>query len=125
MEQKFYICRGCGKIIQMIQGSACPTNCCGEPMEELIPGTSDGAHEKHVPVFSVEGNIVKVQVGEVTHPMMDAHYIQWIQLQTNQGIQRKNLTPQDEPKAEFALTDGEQVEAVYEYCNLHGLWKAE
>ena len=57
--------------------------------------------------------------------MMDAHYIQWIQLQTNQGIQRKNLTPQDEPKAEFALTDGEQVEAVYEYCNLHGLWKAE
>jgi superoxide reductase len=125
MEQKFYICRGCGKIIQMIQGSACPTKCCGEPMEELIPGTSDGAHEKHVPVFSVEGNIVKVQVGEVIHPMMDAHYIQWIQLQTNQGIQRKNLTPQDEPKAEFALTDGEQVEAVYEYCNLHGLWKAE
>ena len=125
MDIKFFICKKCGKIIEVIKPSACPTMCCGEAMAELVPGTSDGAHEKHVPVFSVEGNIVKVQVGEVTHPMMDAHYIQWIQLQTNQGIQRKNLTPQDEPKAEFALTDGEQVEAVYEYCNLHGLWKAE
>ena len=122
---KILKCEGCGKLAVLFRESACPTKCCGEPMEELIPGTSDGAHEKHVPVFSVEGNIVKVQVGEVIHPMMDAHYIQWIQLQTNQGIQRKNLTPQDEPKAEFALTDGEQVEAVYEYCNLHGLWKAE
>ena len=122
---KILKCAGCGKMVAVLKDSACPTKCCGEPMEELIPGTSDGAHEKHVPVFSVEGNIVKVQVGEVIHPMMDAHYIQWIQLQTNQGIQRKNLTPQDEPKAEFALTDGEQVEAVYEYCNLHGLWKAE
>ena len=125
MELVFLKCPRCGQIVMTIKNKPCDVHCCGVPMEVMVPGTSDGAHEKHVPVFTVEGNLVKVQVGEVAHPMMDAHFIQWIQVQTNQGIQRKNLTPQDEPKAVFALTEGEQVEAVYEYCNLHGLWKAE
>jgi superoxide reductase len=125
MEVKFYICKGCGKIVHMVKNSACPTKCCGEPMEELVAGTSDGAREKHVPAFTVDGNIVNVTVGSVEHPMLDAHYIQWIGLQTDQGFTQKELVPGAAPKAAFALLDGEKPEAVYEYCNLHGLWKAE
>ena len=92
---------------------------------EVIPvNTQDGAHEKHVPVYKVEGNIVSVKVGEVDHPMLEVHYIQWIALETNKGNQRKVLKPGDKPEAQFALLPGEEVVAVYEYCNLHGLYKA-
>ena len=94
-------------------------------MEELIPGTTDAAVEKHVPAFTVNGNIVDVTVGSVEHPMLDAHYIEWIALETEQGAQRKALKPGDAPKANFALTEGDKVVAVYAYCNLHSLWKAE
>ena len=93
-------------------------------MEEIPVNTQDGAHEKHLPVYVVEGNIVKVKVGEVDHPMLDAHYIQWIALETNKGNQRKVLKPGEAPAAEFALLPGEEVVAVYEFCNLHGLYKA-
>ena len=124
MDAKFYICKKCGKIIEVIKPSPCPTMCCGEAMAELVPGTSDGAHEKHVPVYTVDGNIVSVTVGAVEHPMLDAHYIEWIAVQTQNGLQRKALKPGDAPKASFLLADGETVEAVYAYCNLHSLWKA-
>lgn len=122
MEPKFYICKKCGKMVAMVKESPCDTFCCGEPMVEIIPGESDGAREKHVPVFSVEGNIVKVCVGEVTHPMTEAHYIEWIMLTTNKGNQRKVLKPGDAPEASFALCEGEEVKAVYAYCNLHSLF---
>ena len=125
MEMDFYRCKHCGQIIEVVQGTGVPVICCGEPMEKLVPGTSDGAYEKHVPVIEVNGSIVTVSVGSVEHPMMEAHYIQWIALQTKEGFQRKVLKPGEAPKAVFALTEGDQVEAAYEYCNLHGLWKAE
>ena len=91
-------------------------------MEELVPNTQDGAHEKHIPVYQVEGNVVHVTIGEVEHPMMEAHYIEWIMLQTNLGNQRKVLKPGEAPKADFALLPGEKVVRVLEYCNLHGLY---
>ena len=122
---KFLRCKVCGKIVALVNDcSSCPTKCCGEAMEEMVPNTQDGAHEKHIPVVSVEGNIVTVKVGEVDHPMMDAHYIQWIAVETDKGNQRKVLQPGQAPYAEFALLPGEKVLAVYEYCNLHGLYKA-
>ena len=93
-------------------------------MEELIPNTEDGAHEKHIPVVNVENNIVTVRVGEIDHPMVEAHYIMWIAIETNMGNQRKVLKPGQAPLAKFALLEGEEVLAVYEYCNLHGLYKA-
>ena len=125
MKQQFFICEKCGNMIAMVKSSGVPVMCCGQKMTELIPGTSDGAHEKHVPVFTVEGNQVHVKVGEVAHPMLDAHYIEWISLQTKQRNQRKELHPGEAPEACFALCEGDEVEAVYAYCNLHGLWKAE
>ncbi len=121
---KFYICKGCGKIIAIVKDSACPTKCCGEAMQEIIPGTTDAAVEKHVPVLEVKDNKAYVTVGEVIHPMTEAHFIEWIAIETKNGNQRKTLTPADEPKAVFPLLDGDEVLAVYAYCNLHSLWKA-
>ena len=121
---KYYICETCGNIIEKINDSGVPVVCCGKPMKELIAGTVDASKEKHIPVYSVEGNKVSVVVGSVEHPMVEVHYIQWIVLKTNKGIQRKHLSPNEAPRAEFTLLEGEVVEEVYEYCYLHGLWKA-
>ena len=124
MEQKFFICETCGNIIAMVKPSGVPVVCCGKPMKQIIPNTTDAAQEKHVPVWTKEGNLVKVQVGSTAHPMIAAHYIEWVSLQTKAGNQRKALSPDTAPEVVFALTDGDEVEAVYAYCNLHGLWKA-
>ena len=124
MEMEFYKCKHCGQIIEVVKGTDVPIICCGEPMEKLVPGTSDGALEKHVPVIETNGNVVTVTVGSVIHPMMEAHFIEWIGLQTKEGFAKKWLKPGEEPKAVFVLSDGDSVEAAYEYCNLHGLWKA-
>ena len=124
MELKFFRCEHCGNIIEMVEDKGVPVVCCGQRMTELVAGTSDGAREKHVPVYEVKDNIVHVKVGEVAHPIIPEHYIEWIVLQTKNGVQRKELNPGDKPEACFALCDGDEVEAVYAYCNLHGLWKA-
>ena len=124
MELKFFRCNHCGNIIVKIKDSSVPVVCCGENMQELVPGTTDAAVEKHLPVYEVNGSSVSVTVGSVLHPMLPEHSINWICLQTNKGFQLKYLNPGEEPKGVFALADGEKVEAVYEYCNLHGLWKA-
>ena len=91
--------------------------------KELTANTTDGAHEKHVPVIEQHGDHVTVKVGSVPHPMLDVHWIEWILLETAGGYQKKDLKPGDKPEAEFAVTD--PVIAAYEYCNLHGLWKAD
>ncbi|HKL94721.1 MAG TPA: desulfoferrodoxin family protein [Clostridia bacterium] len=123
MEQKFYRCSVCGNIITFVKNSGVPVICCGKKMEEIIPGTVDASLEKHIPVIAVENNKVTVTVGAVEHPMIDAHYIEWIFLQTKEGNQRKQLKPNQAPKAVFYLSDTDEVVAAYEYCNLHGLWK--
>ena len=124
MEMKFYRCKKCGQMVAIVKKKGCPIMCCGEPMEEIVAGTSDGALEKHVPVFEVKDNKVYVSVGALEHPMSEEHYIEWIALQTKNGNQRKALKPGDAPKAVFALLEDDEVEAVYAYCNLHSLFKA-
>lgn len=117
-------CKDCGTMVEEIKAGGCHPECCGNPMILLAPGTSDGAVEKHVPVCKVDGNKVSVVVGEVEHPMIEAHYIEWIAIETTNGTQKKLLKPEQPPKAEFILADGESVVATYAYCNLHGLWKS-
>ena len=124
MEMKFYRCSHCGQIIAIVKGTGVPVICCGEPMQEIVAGTTDAAVEKHVPVFEVKGDTVSVKVGSVEHPMLAEHYIEWIALKTKQGNQRKALNPGDKPEACFRICEGDEVEAVYAYCNLHSLWKA-
>lgn len=124
MEMKFYRCPVCGKIIAMVKDSGAPTICCGQPMQEIVPGTTDAAFEKHIPVYEVGNGKVTVKVGAVEHPMLDAHYIEWVSLKTKYGNQRKALKPGMKPEVCFSICDGDEVEAVYAYCNLHSLWKA-
>ncbi len=121
---KFYRCETCKNIVTFLNESGVPLMCCGKKMTELVPGTTDAAQEKHVPVVEVQGSQVRVKVGSVEHPMLDAHYIQFIALETSLGAQIRWLKPGQAPEAVFALAEGEQVIAAYEYCNLHGLWKA-
>ena len=123
MEMKFYRCKHCGQIIAIIKKTNAKIICCGEEMEEIIPGSIDASLEKHVPVVKQENNIVTVTIGSVPHPMLEAHYIEWIALQTKSKNQRKFLKPTDLPIAVFTIDEGDEVEAVYAYCNLHGLWK--
>ena len=122
---RFFICEHGGNIIAFVKDAGVPVMCCGQKMTELIPGTSDGAAEKHVPVIAADGNKVTVRVGEVAHPMTEEHLIEWIALETKKGNQRITLSAGDRPEAEFLLTEGNEVVAAYAYCNLHGLWKAE
>lgn len=124
MDMKFYVCEHCGNIIAMVKDKGVSVMCCGQKMTELIPNTEDAAHEKHVPAYDIKDGIVEANIGAVDHPMLEEHYIEWIALQTDCGNQRKALSPGDVPKAEFALLDGEKVEAIYAFCNIHGLWKA-
>ena len=122
---KFYICEHCGNIVTKIHDAGVPVICCGQKMKELIPGTVEASVEKHVPVAVVEGRQVKVEIGSVAHPMAEEHHIAWVYLETSEGGQQKELIPGSEPVVTFALAEGEKPVAVYAYCNLHGLWKAE
>ena len=121
----FYRCAHCGKIVSVVVNGGGTLTCCGDEMQLLKANTTDAAKEKHVPAVTVEGNKVVVNVGSVDHPMTPEHYIQFIMIETNLGKQYKGLTPEDKPHAEFVLQEGEKLVAANEYCNLHGLWKAE
>ena len=121
---KFYICKHCGNIVEMIHASGAPLVCCGEKMSPIEAGVVEASREKHIPVAKVEGNTVTVTVGSVEHPMSEEHSILWVYLQTTAGTQRKALEVGKPPVVSFAL-EGEKPVAVYAYCNLHGLWKSE
>ena len=122
--EKFYICRTCGNLVNVINASGVPMMCCGKPMEALEPNTVEASGEKHIPAVTVEEGAVHVMIGSVEHPMVDVHYIEWVYHQTENGGQRINLKPNQEPKVTFLLGNEKPV-AVYAYCNLHGLWKTE
>ena len=121
---KFYVCPICGNIVEMVHDSDVNPMCCGKKMTELVPNTVEASGEKHIPVVTVKDNTVTVNVGSVNHPMQDAHYIEWVQLVTERGSQRKHLSPSEAPNVVFLLS-GDKPLAVYAYCNLHGLWKTE
>jgi len=123
-EPKFFICKHCGNLVGMIHNAGVPMVCCGENMTALIANTVDAAKEKHVPVITVSGSIATVKIGAIDHPMTAEHWIQWVYLETSKGGQRKCLNPGQKPEVSFSLTTDDTVLAAYEYCNLHGLWKA-
>ncbi|MBQ2993008.1 MAG: desulfoferrodoxin [Alistipes sp.] len=123
MATRFYKCNHCGNVIEKVVDKGVPVVCCGERMQELIPNTVDASGEKHVPVVTqLDENTIKVEVGSVAHPMLEEHHIAFIYVETERGGIRVNLT--DKPEAVVYLGDERPI-AVYEYCNLHGLWKTE
>ncbi len=124
-EPQFFICKHCGNVAEKLFDGGVGMVCCGEEMQRMVPNTTDGAAEKHVPVYTGNGRDIEVQVGSVPHPMLPEHYIGWIWLETQLGGQRKVLAPGDEPRAVFTLAPGDTAIAIYEWCNIHGLWKVD
>ena len=121
---KFYICPHCGNIVEMVHDAGVKPFCCGQQMDRLVPNTVEASGEKHIPAVTLRDNLVEVNVGSVDHPMVDVHWIEWVQLVTDKGSHRKWLNPGEAPHVKFLLED-EKPLAVYAYCNLHGLWKTE
>lgn len=121
---KFYICPHCGNIVTKAKDAGVPVMCCGQKMEELVAGTTDAAVEKHVPIYTIDNGVVSVMVGEIEHPMIPEHFIEWVAVETDKGLKLTRLTDLDNPEAKFAILPDENIVAVYAYCNLHGLWKA-
>ena len=123
MATKFYKCRHCGNVVEKVVDSSIPVVCCGEKMEELIPNTVEASGEKHIPVVTkIDECTIKVEVGSVAHPMLPEHHIAFIYVETEDGGIRVDL--KDKPEATICTCTSQPI-AVYEYCNLHGLWKTE
>ncbi|MCL2643289.1 MAG: desulfoferrodoxin [Candidatus Bathyarchaeota archaeon] len=124
--QKFYICKHCGNIADLIKDSQVSLVCCGEKMSELVPNSVEASVEKHLPVVTkgVGADSISVQIGSVLHPMESGHNIVFVYVESEQGGQRKCLKVGGEPKLEFSFSSDKPI-AVYAYCNLHGLWKTE
>lgn len=140
---KIYRCKVCGNIVVKIKDSSLDMSCCGRQMTELRPGMTDGLMEKHVPVIERWGNTVKVKVGSEEHPMSDMHHIEFIFIETTKGFHscylgkcvedqkrydveaKRGCFDDCKPEAAFVLRDREELIAVYEYCNLHGLYMLE
>ncbi len=125
IKNRFFICEHCGNMIEMVKSSGVSVVCCGKEMTELVANTVEASVEKHLPVVEVKDRIVNVKVGSVAHPMVQEHNIEWIYLETINGIQRKLLKVDSQPEMSFVLTEDDEPIAVYAYCNLHGLWKTE
>ena len=121
-EVKYYRCPICGNVIEVVNGNVNMVKCCGQTPVLMEANTVDAAVEKHVPVYEIDGEEIIVKVGEVIHPMEDAHYITFITLVTNDRVIRVDLKPGDEPVVRLPYVSGS---VIYEYCNLHGLWKNE
>lgn len=120
---EIYKCDICGNIVEVLHAGAGELVCCGAPMRNVLANTVDASKEKHVPVVEKSGAGVKVSVGSVPHPMEEKHYIEWIEVHSNGKILRQYLKPGDAPAALFEALQAAPLTA-FEYCNLHGLWKA-
>lgn len=125
MAEKLQIfkCEKCGNIVEVIHAGPGELHCCGQPMKLFTENTTDAAQEKHVPVIEKTADGYKVTVGSVAHPMEDKHFIEWIELIAGGQAYRQFLEPGDPPEATFCVTASKVT--AREYCNLHGLWKAE
>ncbi|MFO7817815.1 MAG: desulfoferrodoxin [Thermodesulfobacteriota bacterium] len=120
---EIYKCEVCGNIVEVLHAGAGELVCCGQPMNLMEAGTVDAAKEKHVPVIEKSDAGYRVVVGDVEHPMEEKHYIEWIELVADGKAYRQFLSPGQKPEAEFCV-QADKVTAR-EYCNIHGLWKAE
>ncbi len=114
-----------GENLALLLKSGNVESALGAGLNEIVANTTDAATEKHVPVVTVDGNKVSVAVGSVEHPMQEEHFITLVALETKKGFQVVNLSPNEKPVANFVVAEGDAPVAAYEFCNIHGLWKAE
>ena len=121
-KKQIYRCNVCGNIVEVLHAGQGELVCCGQPMELLQAKTADEGKEKHVPVIEASDKGVKVKVGSVPHPMEEKHYIEWVEVTTDDDGCRQFLKPGDKPEAEFDIKS--KKVAAREYCNIHGLWQS-
>ncbi|KJR46424.1 Superoxide reductase [Desulfosporosinus sp. I2] len=122
--RELYVCRICGNVVEVVNPGATALVCCNKPMDKLEAGVKDASLEKHVPVIEKMSEGIKVKVGSVAHPMEEKHFIQFIEVLTKEQVLRAELAPNQAPEADFLLNKSDEVIEVREYCNVHGLWKA-
>lgn len=120
--RQIYKCDICGNVVEVVHTGAGVLVCCGEPMVHMEPQTADSAYEKHVPVIEAADAGTLVKVGSVDHPMIDAHWIEWIEVVVDGKVYREYLQPSQPPSATFCVPF-EKVTEARSYCNLHGLWR--
>lgn len=120
-----YKCLICGNIVEVLHAGKGELVCCGEPMKLLQENTEDAAKEKHVPVIEKASGKVTVKVGSNPHPMEEKHYIEWVELLVDGKVHRKFLMPGEAPEVVFEGIETDREITAREYCNLHGLWKAQ
>lgn len=121
---EIYKCNVCGNIVEVVHAGKGELVCCGEAMKKQLPGTVEAATEKHIPVIEKIDGGYKIKVGEIPHPMLDVHWIEWIEILTQGGrVQRQYLKPGEAPEATFKC--GADKILAREYCNVHGLWEKE
>jgi len=118
-KNQIYRCEICGNIIEVLHEGADALVCCGQPMNLLKAKDKDQGQEKHVPVVEKTDKGIKVKVGSIEHPMIEEHYIEWIEVISNNKVYRRFLKAGEKPEAEFCVN---KVDLVREYCNVHGLW---
>lgn len=122
--REVYYCEKCGNVVEIANEGASALVCCGVPMVKLEEKSQDSSTEKHVPYIEEKDGGVLVKVGQNTaHPMMEKHYIKFIEVLTKDGVYRKELKPEDAPEAFFPVKKEDVIEAR-EWCTLHGLWKS-
>ena len=117
-----YKCEVCGNIVEMLHSGDGELVCCGQNMVLQEENTVDEGKEKHVPLIEKIAGGVRVKVGSVEHPMIDTHFVEWIEVHTDEKVYRVNLSPGNKPQAEFMLN--EVVLYAREYCNIHHLWRS-
>jgi len=122
--RELYVCSICGNVVEVVNPGATALVCCNKPMDKLEAGIKDASLEKHVPVIEKMSDGIKVKVGSVAHPMEEKHFIQFIEVLTKEQVLRAELAPNQAPEATFLLNKSDEVIEVREYCNVHGLWKA-
>ncbi len=116
---QIYKCEICGNIVEVVHAGVGQLVCCEQPMKLMEAKTEEQGYEKHLPVVEKTEKGIKVKVGSVPHPMEEQHYIEMIEVITNNGILRKFLKPGEHPEAEFKV---DEIKEAREYCTIHGLW---
>ncbi len=121
---RFFKCNHCGNVVVKLVDNVVPIFCCGEKMEEIFANTIEASIEKHLPVVELKDDLVEIKVGSILHPMEESHYINFVAVETDNEYYIVSLLPGQTPEVKVFVGQSKVI-AVYEYCNLHGLWKTE
>jgi superoxide reductase len=119
---EIFKCSICGNIVDLINNQHGTLVCCGKPMDLMIPNTVDAALEKHIPIINCNDNNIEIRIGEVIHPFVEEHYIDFVIIEYGNSIKRIKLDKNQEPIVNINFNYKGDIN-VYAYCNIHGLWK--